>query len=589
MAQFPRVRAFALHCNGRLCYPVQNGMTLTIKFAIIGTNNRNPMMSPKARAFPSIRQALLVALSLAFLCALHGACAVYVAALAAGAYVVSRRMASRPYGLLGVWVYACCTLLLARLLEGLPFAWISPSLAHLDRHRGVLRWHIHYNLLVLRFISFASDLHWARGGKRIWPPSPAALGAGAATASAGQKAALQGERVGVGGSGGSSGGGDGGTRFGDGGSSGVQQHVDAELRALSEAPLPLAYYSLMPFLEYCMYPPLYIAGPIITFNSFAAQRMLRRQRLMGAQQVLVYALRAALAWACLEGLTHALPYNSIAKYRVLDRLAARAAATPQIDNSGGGGGGWFPAPRPLHYAITGYWVLVFMWLKFTVIWRFFRLASLADGIVPPENMTRCVCNNYDIEGFWRSWHASYNRWLVRYMYIPLGGSRWRVINVWVIFTFVALWHDLEWRLLSWAWLMAAAVAPEMILKALARSAAARRWHGSAAFRHVCALAAAVNILMLMAANLVGFVVGVDGIRPLIRQVLGQPSFLAVVLLALFAAAQVMFWRRECEARAAATATTSAAVAAAEGAACSATTAAGCGSRIRTESDRMSEL
>lgn len=32
------------------------------------------------------------------------------------------------------------------------------------------------------------------------------------------------------------------------------------------------------------------------------------------------------------------------------------------------------------------------------------------------------------------------------------------------------------------------------------------------------------------------------------QVLGQPRFLAVVLLALFSAAQLMFWKREVEAR-----------------------------------------
>lgn len=32
----------------------------------------------------------------------------------------------------------------------------------------------------------------------------------------------------------------------------------------------------------------------------------------------------------------------------------------------------------------------------------------------------------------------------RYLYIPLGGSRWRFLNVWIIFTFVAIWHDLEW-------------------------------------------------------------------------------------------------------------------------------------------------
>ena len=38
-----------------------------------------------------------------------------------------------------------------------------------------------------------------------------------------------------------------------------------------------------------------------------------------------------------------------------------------------------------------------MWLKFTVIWRFFRLAALAAGIDAPENIRRCFANNYDIE------------------------------------------------------------------------------------------------------------------------------------------------------------------------------------------------
>ncbi len=46
----------------------------------------------------------------------------------------------------------------------------------------------------------------------------------------------------------------------------------------------------------------------------------------------------------------------------------------------------------------------------------------------------------------------------------------------------------------------------------------RRWHGTAAFRHAAAAAAAVNILLLMSANLVGFVTGLDGIGPLAKQV-----------------------------------------------------------------------
>jgi hypothetical protein len=43
-----------------------------------------------------------------------------------------------------------------------------------------------------------------------------------------------------------------------------------------------------------------------------------------------------------------------------------------------------------------------------------RFWALAEGVMPPENMTRCVANNYDIAGFWQNWHASYNLWLVRW-------------------------------------------------------------------------------------------------------------------------------------------------------------------------------
>jgi D-alanyl-lipoteichoic acid acyltransferase DltB (MBOAT superfamily) len=67
-----------------------------------------------------------------------------------------------------------------------------------------------------------------------------------------------------------------------------------------------------------------------------------------------------------------------------------------------------------------------------------------------------------LQGFWKNWHASFNLWLVRYLYIPLGGTHRRALAVWPIFTFVAVWHDLEWRLLAWAWLSCLLFAPELV-------------------------------------------------------------------------------------------------------------------------------
>lgn len=73
-----------------------------------------------------------------------------------------------------------------------------------------------------------------------------------------------------------------------------------------------------------------------------------------------------------------------------------------------------------------------------------------------------MTNNYSAQGFWRSWHRSYNRWLIRYMYVPLGGTKYALLNTWVIFTFVAVWHDISLTLLAWGWLISLFILPEVI-------------------------------------------------------------------------------------------------------------------------------
>ncbi len=65
-------------------------------------------------------------------------------------------------------------------------------------------------------------------------------------------------------------------------------------------------------------------------------------------------------------------------------------------------------------SMIGFWNLVVVWLKVShlrtwtrpiadrsqllVPWRFFRLWALWDGVDPPENMIRCVANNFSTLG-----------------------------------------------------------------------------------------------------------------------------------------------------------------------------------------------
>ena len=54
--------------------------------------------------------------------------------------------------------------------------------------------------------------------------------------------------------------------------------------------------------------------------------------------------------------------------------------------------------------------------------------------------------------------------LFRYIYIPLGGSKNIVLSTLLVFTFVALWHDLSFKLLAWGWLISLFILPEIIAR-----------------------------------------------------------------------------------------------------------------------------
>jgi hypothetical protein len=192
-----------------------------------------------------------------------------------------------------------------------------------------MRWEICFNLSVLRMLSYALDLHWRRrqaapplqqhGASRRTQPDPAR------TADA--------------------------------------HHVVAPIKGVcptglptdpalwrQQTPLPSEdEYGLLPYLAYILYAPLYLAGPIITFQDFAwqlRQRSPPNSQVVGVccvhmwhmqlgllcttafsdrdhcpehfwlLQILKYAARLAADWVCLELLTHYLYFNSIAKHHI---------------------------------------------------------------------------------------------------------------------------------------------------------------------------------------------------------------------------------------------------------------------------------
>uniref|UniRef100_A0A803LQ12 Uncharacterized protein n=1 Tax=Chenopodium quinoa TaxID=63459 RepID=A0A803LQ12_CHEQI len=270
---------------------------------------------------------------------------------------------------------------------------------------------------------------------------------------------------------------------------------DQEERSLEEDK-----YSYIIYLCYLLYAPLYIAGPIISFNAFASQ-IDRPQNTYLPKDVALYGLTWAFSLCLVELITHFFYYNAFATSGLWKQLSA------------------------LDVFIIGYGL---------------------NGIEAPENMPKCINNCHNLESFWKSWHASFNKWLVRYLYIPLGGAQTKLLNVWVIFTFVAIWHDLEWKLLSWAWLTCIFFIPEILLKSAAKAFKVESTFWKFFFEELSAISGAVTITCLMIANLVGFVVGPSGINFLISGFLHKEGLpvLAGIFFTFYLGTKLMFHIRD---------------------------------------------
>lgn len=381
----------------------------------------------------------------------------------------------------------------------------------LDANRGLFPWHGLFNLVVLRMISFNLDRIWASENRPIL------------------------ER--------------------DGSILTFQKHSakckeGCELRG-KEGPCPwwrekvhhsLSEYSPLPYFVYLFYIPLHFAGPTMTFNSFLSHIKLPQQTYSTFGLIKYLVVKVLFIFLVLEIWLHYFYVFSFTNTST------------------------FLSLTPYEMSMVSYFTLVAIWLKFTAIWRFFRCWALFDGVEPPENMQRCVSNNYSIQSFWRAWHRSFNRWLVRYIYVPLGGGGgggavgsvptpptskvWSVLrqsfNVFLTFSFVAFWHDRTMQLLAWGWLIALLFIPELSARTFFNLRSIRsikqRWY----WRHICGVGAAINIFMMMVANLIGYSVGISGTSSILHTIIteGGVMMFVVIFTAFFSAAMIMFEFRE---------------------------------------------
>lgn len=414
---------------------------------------------------------------LLFLVAAHGTNCLRILIHISIAYAISRYVPSYKAAVYLTWIYGLLTLFINDNFRSVPF-----GIQAIDHgFKGIVaRWDVFFNFTLLRMLSF--NLDYLEKVKAIESNDREEAKANSSKLS------------------------------------------DLDDRQRLEAPLPLSDYSIVNYVAYITYAPLFIAGPIITFNDFIYQSNYQQlPSVKNYKRTFIYLVRFLFCILVMEFLLHFTYVVAVSKTKAWD------------------------GDTPFQISMLGMFNLNLIWLKLLIPWRLFRFWSLLDGIDPPENMIRCMDNNYSALAFWRAWHRSFNRWVIRYIYVPLGGGgKYRILNSLCVFSFVAIWHDIELRLLMWGWLVVVFLLPEIGATVYCKKFENEWW-----FRYLCGAGAVLNIWMMMLANLFGFCLGKDGTLALLLEMFRTVSgfeFFILSLCALFVGTQVMYELREGEKR-----------------------------------------
>ncbi|KAI9670234.1 MAG: glycerol transporter [Alyxoria varia] len=475
-----------------LIHPLLRIFLNRITQRLLQSDERDPDAAFKARRMFDIGFAVI------FTFVLHGFSAFKIFLILYSSFMITRHV-PKPWIPAATWIFNVGVLFANEYFNGYPYSRLAKFISFsgsksasskwaetMDSYGGLIpRWEILFKITTLRLISFNIDYYWSLDRQ---------------------------------------------------GSTAIEKkQLNPSLLSEKErisTPAPSHAYNFANMFAYALYSPLYIAGPILTFNDHLTQ-MRHRPPSITTRRIVLYAVRFLLTLLTMELTLHFIYAVAISK------------SNPNWSHY-----------TPFQLSMLGYHNLHIIWLKLLLPWRFFRLWALIDGMDPPENMVRCMSDNYSILAFWRGWHRSFNRWIVRYLYVPLGGagrgtptSR-SLLNLLLVFTFVALWHDLSLQLLTWSWLIIIFLMPELICSTVLFPAKNFK-NKPETYRFLCATGAVGNILMMMAANLVGFAVGLDGLQSMVASIMSGWegwTFLLAACATLFVGSMVMFEIREDEKR-----------------------------------------
>ena len=271
----------------------------------------------------------------------------------------------------GVWIFNIAVLVISDYYGGFHIPEDTlPSYLWFLSHWRKMHWHIYFKLSLCRLISYACDYHWAV--KK--------------------------------------------TNF---------EQKGNRIEKYSATHAPMGLHSFWMYCLYLLNVPLYLAGPLCTYNSFVLQRLIMKR--VHSFSLLAKLFGAVVYTHLMNHVLGFIYYNvcldDLSIYKELDAWEMIAAA---------GFLSWF------------------IYSKFYIIWTFSRAWAGLEGLDVEPNIKGFFIPCYTFRDFWRMWNVTMHHWVMRYIYRPLGGSHSQFWSVWIIFSFVGLWHDLHVKWLVWA-------------------------------------------------------------------------------------------------------------------------------------------
>ncbi|EZG70678.1 membrane bound O-acyl transferase [Gregarina niphandrodes] len=283
---------------------------------------------------------------------------------------------------------------------------------------------------------------------------------------------------------------------------------------LAQRPAEERHFTLVNYLAYTLFAPLYICGPIVSFQSFIHHLQVP-YRPSWFQQVKKIVEVAVL-------------------FAITEFVFARCMMVSIFFGAYGTSRDCYKAFKfmwamlnPFEIMLGVLSALIYLWLKFKVIWGTFRIWSLACGIYTPDNLPKFLFNHVSMQDFWRSWHLSYHLWLRRYIYQPLRNSKWsRWLSTILVYFFVGMWHQANLSYSVWAAVVSAAAILEFAVEKLYGMSYKQRplplpsKHFVTALIFACATNTLVQLCML--SNALGYAIGTHGFLILFKDLMHRP-------------------------------------------------------------------